>query len=98
MKAVGVRELKARLSGFLREVQAGEVILVTDRGRVVAELRAPLPTGVAESAADRALRRLVGTGALRVGEPHDADAYRPSPVRARPGTARRLLEEEREEG
>jgi antitoxin (DNA-binding transcriptional repressor) of toxin-antitoxin stability system len=42
MKATGIRELKARLSGFLREVQAGEIILVTDRGRVVAELRAPV--------------------------------------------------------
>ena len=55
MKAIGVRELKARLSRYLREVQAGEVILVTDRGRVVAELRAPGPAAQDESDADRAL-------------------------------------------
>ena len=98
MKAIGIRELKARLSGFLREVQAGEIILVTDRGRVVAELRAPGRAAPAESAAERALRRLAETGALRVGESHVADAYRSSPVRVRAGTARALLADEREEG
>ena len=38
---IGVRELKNRLSACLREVAAGEVVLVTDRGRVVAEFRRP---------------------------------------------------------
>ena len=41
MQSVGVRELKNRLSHFLRAVQAGERVLVTDRGKVVAELREP---------------------------------------------------------
>jgi prevent-host-death family protein len=36
---VGVRELKAGLSEFLRRVQRGESITVTDRGRPVAVLR-----------------------------------------------------------
>ena len=43
MKAVGVRELKNRLSEYLRLVRSGEEILVTDRGEVVAELRQPSP-------------------------------------------------------
>jgi len=43
MKAVGVRELKDRLSEYLRLVRNGEEILVTDRGEVVAELRQPSP-------------------------------------------------------
>lgn len=34
MKVAGVRELKAHLSLYLREVQAGETVLMTDRGRV----------------------------------------------------------------
>ncbi len=37
MKAVAVKELKNRLSSYLREVRNGEVVLVTDRGQVVAE-------------------------------------------------------------
>ena len=38
-KAVGIRQLKARLSEYLRLVRAGETVLVTDRDEVVAELR-----------------------------------------------------------
>lgn len=39
MKVVGVKELKARLSEYIRLVKAGETILVTERDEVVAELR-----------------------------------------------------------
>ena len=39
MKAVGVRQLKARLSEYLRLVKTGETVLITDRDEVVAELR-----------------------------------------------------------
>jgi len=39
MKAVGIKQLKARLSEYLRHVRAGETILITDREEVVAELR-----------------------------------------------------------
>jgi prevent-host-death family protein len=39
MKMASVTELKNGLSACLREVEAGESILVTDRGRAVAVLR-----------------------------------------------------------
>jgi antitoxin (DNA-binding transcriptional repressor) of toxin-antitoxin stability system len=39
MKAVGVKQLKARLSEYLRLVKGGETVLVTDREEIVAELR-----------------------------------------------------------
>jgi prevent-host-death family protein len=39
MKAVGVKQLKARLSEYLRLVRTGETVLITDRDEVVAELR-----------------------------------------------------------
>jgi prevent-host-death family protein len=42
MRAIGVRELRQRASEFLRLVEAGETIEVTDRGRPVA-LLTPLP-------------------------------------------------------
>ena len=41
MKSVGVRDLKDRLSEHLRAVRAGEGILVTDRGEVIAALTPP---------------------------------------------------------
>lgn len=44
MIRVGVRELRQRASELLRQVQSGETIAITDRGRPVALLR-PLPEG-----------------------------------------------------
>lgn len=35
---VGVRELKANLSAFLRRVKAGSTIVITDRGRPVGRI------------------------------------------------------------
>ena len=96
MKAVGVRELKARLSQYLLEVRGGEVILVTDRGRVVAELRQPEDRAT-ETETDHALRRLAAGGGLVVREPQNPGLYRPSPVKVREGTAQHLLDAEREE-
>lgn len=95
MKAVAIKELKNRLSAYLREVARGEVVLVTDRGRVVAELRRPsgeLPAGGLE----QALERLAAEGALVPGLPQDASAYRASPLR-RPVDSGALLDSEREE-
>lgn len=43
MLAVGIKTLKNRLSEYVRRVVQGEVVLVTDHDRVVAELRAPGP-------------------------------------------------------
>lgn len=41
MRAVGVKLLKNKLSEYLRLAAGGETILVTDRDRVVAELKSP---------------------------------------------------------
>jgi prevent-host-death family protein len=46
MRSVGARELKTRLGTYLREVREGAVLVVTERGRPVAELR---PIQAAES-------------------------------------------------
>lgn len=36
---VGVKELKNSLSKYLRAVRSGEVVQITERGKVVAEIR-----------------------------------------------------------
>ncbi len=41
MRTVGLKILKNRLSEYIRLVASGETVLVTDRDRVVAELRPP---------------------------------------------------------
>jgi antitoxin (DNA-binding transcriptional repressor) of toxin-antitoxin stability system len=60
VRAVGIRNLKDRLSEYLRLVAAGETVLVTDRERVVAELvppRAGRSVGVADALLADAVRR-----------------------------------------
>ena len=96
MKTVGIRELKTNLSRVLREVAAGDVYLVTDRGRVVAELRQPEIGGVTGSAEQRALARLAATGKLRVAE-RPARPYVRSPLTSRKGLAKALLDTDRGE-
>ena len=41
VKTVGIRKLKDSLSAYIRAVRKGSVILVTDHGNVVAEIRKP---------------------------------------------------------
>ncbi|MEO5509773.1 MAG: hypothetical protein ABIS27_04030, partial [Longimicrobiales bacterium] len=41
MRTVGIKQLKARLSEYVRAARQGEAFLVTDRDTVVAELRPP---------------------------------------------------------
>ncbi|HET9985591.1 MAG TPA: hypothetical protein VFQ38_18460 [Longimicrobiales bacterium] len=63
MRVVGIKQLKARLSEYLRDVRRGEVFLVTDRDEVVAELRPPRPGALPEEERGRdLLELLVETG------------------------------------
>ncbi len=41
MQTVGLKVLKNNLSAYIRAVTAGETVIVTDRDRVVAEIRPP---------------------------------------------------------
>ena len=65
MKTAGVRELKAKLSDYLRQVARGEIILVTDRGHVVAEIRPPGVEQAALTPADLRFRQAVDRGLIR---------------------------------
>jgi len=44
MRSIGIRALNSRLREYVRLAAAGETILVTDRGRVVAEVGPPRET------------------------------------------------------
>lgn len=95
MTTVGIRELKSRLSEYLRRVRAGEAILVTDRGEVIAEIRQP-EMSKAEIRYPT-LRLHASEGRVRLGEPNRPDLYRTHPRIAPDGTAERFLDEERGE-
>lgn len=58
---VGSRELKNRLGKYLRIVREGTTVLVTDRGKLVAELR---PVPAARSDLDAQLDALAARGLI----------------------------------
>ena|SRR3984885_3414414 len=95
MKTVGIRELKNRLSEYLRQVRTGESVLVTDRGEVIAEFSAP-GRALADASVPAGLLALARRGLLTVGSPGDASVYVALP-RARRSklSAAELLDEER---
>jgi prevent-host-death family protein len=62
---VGIADLKARLSEYLARVQAGEEIVVADRGRPVARLVPPMWTDA--SAENARLLDMQRRGLIRLG-------------------------------
>ncbi len=94
MKAVGLRELKNRLSEYIRQVRSGEGVLVTDRGEVVAEL---IPPGKAttDSSAPSGLLVLARKGLLTLGSQNDSSLYPALPHLPQQHRAAQLLDEER---
>ena len=95
MKTAGVREIKNRLSAYLRMVEHGERVAVTHRGRVVAEIGPP--THTTEEDAHAELRRRARAGSVRLGAPNRPDLY-PRPSRRLPSRiVQDLLDEVRGE-
>lgn len=85
---VSVRELKNRLSEYLRRAQAGEEIAISSRGRPVGRLLAPRPQ--ARATDDEALARLKALPGVRPGngkKVHGSDR----PVSVPPGTTEDIL-------
>ncbi len=95
MRAVGIRELKNRLSEYLRAVKRGERVLITDRGQVIAELRQP--TADTDSGALPPALALLVREHVTVGLPNAPEAYPIQPRRVPEGTARSLIDELRGE-
>jgi prevent-host-death family protein len=87
-ETVGVAQLRQNLSKYLRRIEAGERLVVTDRNRPVAELGPPPSTGPA-------LDRLIAEG--RVSRPQRASLPEPLDLGIEPGSLSRALEEVRGE-
>lgn len=94
MKAVGLRELKNRLSEYVRQVRSGEGVLVTDRGEVVAELSLPGQASV-EHAVPSGLVALARRGLMTLGAPNTSALYPALPRLLPRQRAAQLLDEER---
>ncbi len=87
-RTVGVAELRQNLSRYLRDVERGERLLVTDRNRPVAELGPPATSG-----AD--LDRLIAEG--RVTRPIRRGLPKPLALEGDPYALSRALDEVRRE-
>lgn len=94
MRAVGIRELKNKLSQFIRLVEAGESILVTDRGTVVAEIRPPGST-TQPPEGEPGLAEMVRRGRATPGAPHRPETYKTRPRALPQGAPEVLLDSER---
>lgn len=92
MKTVGLRELKNRLAEYIREVRAGDGVLVTDRGEVVAQI---VPPGQTTTGVPSGLAALAKSGRLTLGADNDPAAYPKLPRLMKRRRAAELLEEER---
>jgi antitoxin (DNA-binding transcriptional repressor) of toxin-antitoxin stability system len=95
MRAVGIKQLKARLSEYLRLVKSGETILVTEREAVIAELRParrePLAPG---ERLEDVLDSLAEAGAVsRASATREGWSWRPRGLGLPAGSAGALLDE-----
>jgi antitoxin (DNA-binding transcriptional repressor) of toxin-antitoxin stability system len=93
MKTAGVREVKDRLSEFIRMVRNGEHVLITDRGEVVAMLGPPGPAF--EEAEFPRLEQMIREGRATRGAPNRPGLYPLQPKRVTHEQLMRLLDEER---
>lgn len=94
MKTTGIRELKNRLSEYIHLVRAGEQVLVTDRGQLVAVIRQP---GSADDFPQSVLHDLARQGKARLGAPNKAALYPALQPLLKDEEVLSLLDEERGE-
>lgn len=89
MAAVGIRELKNRLSQYLRRVRAGERLVVTERGKPIAIILAPLVTP-----ADRRIDAMLREGVARWEGGKPQGARRPPRIKG-PSVAQAVIDDRR---
>jgi hypothetical protein len=94
VKTVGIRDLKNKLSAYLREVRAGVRLLVSDRDTVVAELHEPYLDGPPSVSCSPPLTDWVRSGMVRLPTCERRNLL-PSPVHKPDGLSLELLDEDR---
>lgn len=84
MKKVGCREFKNRQGHYLARVREGETIILTDRGKPVAQL-APVPRSASMSL-DKWLDELESQGHLRRAKGGKLSPFDPVPAKGKPAS------------
>jgi len=93
MTKVGSREFKNRQSHYLRRVKKGETIIITDRGKPLAQVEPILTDRTAGITLEARLQELAAQGHIRLAK----GALAPfKPLRQRGKLASRIVIEDRE--
>lgn len=90
MATVGIRELKSRLSHYIRRVERGERITITDRGQAVAVIG---PAAVSPRV--KQLEDMVRTGGARWGGGKPRGSIRPPRLTHGASVADAIIEDRR---
>ncbi len=93
MTSVGSRKLKNRLGAYLARVKRGETILITDRGKPVAELRPHEANQRTGPTVEEILRQMEAEGHLRLAT-RPFPKRKPIPCKGKP--ASQMIIEDRE--
>lgn len=94
MQSVGLRDLKNRLSEYVRKARSGEAVLVTDRGEIVAELVPPGPNGN-EPGIPSSLVAVAKQGHVTLGAANSEASYPKLPPALKRTRSAELLDQER---
>ena len=89
MATVEIKELKNRLSQYLRRVRAGERLVVTERGKPIAVISPPSITRT-----DQRIEAMLREGIARWGGGKPRGARRPPRIRG-PSVAQAVIEDRR---
>ena len=93
MNAVGLRELKNRLSRYVQKAKSGETVLITDRSEVVAELSPPRKGSSGQTMTT--LEEMKRKGLLHGGARNASSLYPPLSRGLKRTSISTLLDEER---
>ena len=94
MQIVDVKHLKARLSEYLRAVKRGDIVVVTERNQVVAELKPPRLAREPSEGVTEALGALAAAGEVtRAAMGKKGWRWTPKGFGLRPGTAASILDD-----
>jgi prevent-host-death family protein len=92
--SVGIRDAKMHLSKYIKMVQQGTEVIITDRGRPVGKI---IPIQPRELPLDERIKRMEDLGLI---DPVDGKGLKkvPPPIPVPDGIAQKLLQEDRNNG
>ena len=93
MQRVGSREFKNRMGRYLRAVRNGQTLIITDRGKAVAQVAPPTEAAENQDSIENRLRELEAQGYIRLGK-RPMRPFRAVPSRGKPASEM-LIEDRR---